>query len=131
MTTTDHAPAPDTTATTGGSPLDKPLHPAHPDAPQQPILVADQLTGTPTWIYPNPPAAGAPPRDPWPGRLISGGVAVSMPIGVAGLLAPQLATLTGPCFGVAAVLGGVWLLRSSGGRSSGTNVSIRIDNRGR
>lgn len=130
MTTTDHAPAPDTTPAAGPSPLYKPLHPAHPQAPQQPILVADQLTGTPTWIYPNAPAPAPPPRvDPMAQRVLAAGAAAPF-IGWGGSMVfnAVAGATTGIGYLAVCLVAGAFL---RGSKSGGNNVQIRIDNRGR
>lgn len=127
MTTTEqtaeHAP-PDA--------LTKPLRAAHPQAPNQPVLVADQLTGTPVWIYPNPPAAVPPPRvDPVAQRVLAAGAAAPL-IGWGGSLffGAMAGATTG--LGYAAICcASVAILKASSKGGSGANVSIRIDNRGR
>lgn len=132
MTTTEHAPTPDTAATTDPPILPKPLHAAHPQAPNQPILVADALTGTPTWIYPNAPAPAPPPRvDPMAQRILAAGAAAPL-IGWGGVMffGAVAGATTGLGYAAACVVGFA-VIKSSSGKSAGNNVSIRIDNRGR
>lgn len=125
-------PTEETTApATVPPPLRQPLHPAHPDAANQPVLVADELTGTPVWIYPNPPQQAAAPRiDPMAQRIMAAGAAAPL-IGYGGnLFFGAMAGATTALGYLAACLACAAFLRA-GGSKSGNSVSIRIDNRGR
>jgi hypothetical protein len=115
---------------TAPHPARQPLRPAHPDAPAQPVLVADLLTGTPTWVYPPAATTPAPPRvDPLAQRILACGAAAPL-IGVgANMVFGAMAGAT-TAIGYAAVcVVGAAALRRGG--SAGNNVNIRIDNRGR
>jgi hypothetical protein len=115
---------------TPARPPRQPLHPAHPDAPAQPVLVADLLTGTPTWVYPPAATTPTPPRvDPLAQRILACGAAAPL-IGIgADMVFGAMAGAT-TAIGYAAVcIVGAAALRH--GRGGGNNVNIRIDNRGR
>lgn len=106
-----------------------PLYPAHPQAPNQPVLVADALTGTPTWIYPStPPPAPEPRVDKVAQRILAAG-AVSPLIGWSGSMffSAMAAATTAIGYGAICVAGAVVLRKSS--KSNGVNVNISIDNR--
>lgn len=120
--TAGHAPTP---------PPPQPLHPAHPDAAAQPVLVADLLTGSPTWIYPPQPAPAAPQRvDPMAQRIMAAGLASPL-IGWGGSMffGAMAGAETG--LGYAAICcASVAVIKLSGGsKGGGNNVQIRIDNR--
>lgn len=105
-----------------------PLYPAHPEAPNQPVLVADALTGTPVWIYPNPTTPAPQPKvDPWAQRILAAGAASPL-IGWSGSLFFGAMAGASTAIGYAAIcVGGAVVLRKSG-KGSGVNVNIRIDN---
>ncbi|MFD9564376.1 hypothetical protein [Streptomyces sp. NPDC059994] len=116
------------TETTDPSVPRPPLYPAHPEAPQQPTLVADLLTGTPTWIYPPAPTVAPPPRvDPWAQRILAAG-AVSPLVGYGGSLffGAMAGATTAIGYGAICVAGAVVLRR--GGKNSGVNVNVSINN---
>jgi hypothetical protein len=125
-TIADGQPATETT----GQPARPPLYPAHPDAPSQPVLVADALTGTPTWIYPSPPPAAPQPKvDPWAQRILAAG-GVSPLVGWAG--AEFFGAMAGASTAIgytAACLFLAWIIRAGGGKATGVNVNVRIENR--
>lgn len=129
MTATEqHAPP-----TTTSPPLAKPLHPAHPQAPNQPILVADLATGTPTWVYPpEPPQQTAPRVDPMAQRIMAAGCASPL-IGWGGSMFFGAVAGASTGIGYAAVCCASFAVikLSSGSKSGGNSVNIRIDNRGR
>lgn len=129
MTVTEQTTADTKPAT---PPLQQPLHPAHPQAPNQPVLVADQLTGTPTWIYPSTPQPPPPPRvDPVAQRILAAGAAAPL-VGWGGVLFFGAVAGATTGIGYAAVCcASAAVIKLSRGSSSGTNVSVRIDNRGR
>lgn len=123
-TTTVGRPATDTPNL---APPGQPLYPAHPDAPSQPVLVADLLTGAPTWVYPTPPAAAPEPRvDKVAQRILAAG-AVSPLIGWGGSMffGAMAGATTALGYGAICVTGAV-ILRKGG--KSGVNVNVRIDN---
>jgi hypothetical protein len=108
-----------------------PLHPAHPEVAAQPVLVANLLDGTPTWIYPPQPAPAAPTRvDPMAQRIMAAGAAAPL-IGWGGsqFFGAMAGATTG--LGYAAICcASVAVIRMGrGSKSAGANVSIRIDNR--
>ncbi|MFK0182323.1 hypothetical protein ACIQVR_40935 [Streptomyces xanthochromogenes] len=107
----------------------QPLQPAHPEAPNQPVLVADALTGTPVWIYPTTPTPPPPPRvDPWAQRILAAGAASPL-IGWSGSLffGAMAGATTAIGYGAVCVAGAVVLRK--GGKGNGVNVKVRIDNR--
>lgn len=113
--------------------LRKPLHPAHPDAANQPILVEDLATGSPTWVYPPPSRAEAQPRvDPMAQRIMAAGCASPL-IGWGGSMFFGAVAGASTGIGYAAVCCASFAVvkLSSGSKSGGNSVSIRIDNRGR
>jgi hypothetical protein len=110
-----------------------PLQAAHPQAPSQPVLVADQLTGTPVWIYPNTPEPAPPPRvDPMAQRIIAAGCAAPL-IGWGGSMffGAMAGATTGLGYAAVCCASAALIKVSAGGKGSGANVNIRIDNRGR
>jgi hypothetical protein len=109
-----------------------PLQAAHPQSPHQPVLVADQLTGTPVWIYPNAPEPAPPPRvDPMAQRIMAAGCAAPL-IGWGGdMLFGAVAGATTGLGYIAVCCASAALIKMSGSKGSGNSVSIRIDNRGR
>lgn len=112
------------------APPRQPLYPAHPDAPAQPVLVADLLTGTPTWVYPPAATTPAPSRvDPLAQRILACGAAAPL-IGWSGsvLFGAMAGASTAIGYAAVCVVGAAALRR---GGSGGNNVKIRIDNRGR
>lgn len=121
-----------TEKTTTAPPLQQPLHPAHPDAATQPVLVADMLTGTPTWVYPQQPAPPPPPAriDPVAQRIVAAGLASPL-VGWGGSMffGAMAGATTG--LGYAAVCCVSLAVIRHGRSASGSNVNIRIDNRGR
>lgn len=127
MTATDQH-APPTTA----PPISKPLYPAHPDAPNQPILVEDLSTGTPTWVYPPPSRPELAARvDPMAQRIMAAGAAAPL-IGWGGSMFFGAMAGASTGLGYAAVcMVSFAVIRTSGGGKSGNSVNIRIDNRGR
>jgi hypothetical protein len=133
MTTTYRQAAADNThADAAPTPLDKPLQAAHPQAPAQPVLVADQLTGAPVWIYPNTPPPPPPPRvDPVAQRILAAGAAAPL-LGWGGVMFFGAVAGATTGLGYAAVCAVSYaVIRTGGGKSgSGANVNIRIDNRG-
>lgn len=105
----------------------QPLYPAHPDAPQQPTLVADLLTGNPVWIYPTTPASAPPPRvDPWAQRILAAGAASPL-IGWSGSMffGAMAGATTAIGYGAICVAGAVVLRKSS--KSSGVNVNVSVN----
>ena len=122
---TEAAPAP------APPPLRQPLHPAHPDAATQPILVANMLDGTPTWVYPNPPKAETGPRfDPMAQRIMAAGLAAPLMGYGANLFFGAMAGATTALGYLAICLACAAYLRANGSKG-GNNINIRIDNRGR
>ncbi|MFJ2630861.1 hypothetical protein ACIO6U_02705 [Streptomyces sp. NPDC087422] len=109
-------------------PLQQPLHPAHPEAPGQPVLVANLLDGTPTWIYP-PQSAAAPASrvDPWAQRIMAAGAAAPLFGWGAAIAFDAMAGATTALGYLAACLVAAALLRAGSG--GGGKVNIRIDNR--
>lgn len=129
MTVTEQTAA-DTPTT---SPLHKPLHPAHPQAPSQPVLVADQLTGNPVWIYPNTPPPPPPPRvDPVAQRILAAGAAAPL-VGWGGVMffGAVAGATTGIGYAAVCCASAAVIKLTRGTSSTGANVNIRIDNRGR
>jgi hypothetical protein len=109
-------------------PLAGPLHPAHPDTAAQPVLVADQLTGRPVFIYPTQPVPVVAPRvDPWAQRIMAAGAAAPLFGWGAAIALDAMAGATTALGYLAACMVAAALLRAGGGRSG--NVNIRIDNR--
>ncbi|MFB7620808.1 hypothetical protein [Kitasatospora sp. NPDC056181] len=83
-----------------------------------------------------PQAPAVPARDPWPARLVAGGVGIGgAGIGI-GFLAQALAAATTALGFVTAGLAVVWLLKTThggGGRGGqgAVNVSVNVTNRNR
>ncbi|WP_354641321.1 hypothetical protein [Kitasatospora camelliae] len=76
-----------------------------------------------------------PGRDPWPARLLAGGIgAGAASVGLAFLFQALAAATTGIGL-LAAVLALVWLLKSTGGgaggRAGAVNLSVKVSNRNR
>lgn len=111
-------------------PLARPLHPAHPEVEAKPVLVADLLTGSPTWVYPPQPVPTSAPRvDPMAQRILAAG-AVAPLIGWGGnMLFGAIAGATTGIGYLALCLIAAAALRAGSGRQGAVN--IRIDNRGR
>ncbi|MFD8695368.1 hypothetical protein [Kitasatospora purpeofusca] len=109
----------------------------HPAAPA-PMPYGPGLA--PTSVYlPAPPAAEtAPARDPWPARLLAGGVALGAGgLGV-GYAVQAVAAAAGSIGGLAALGVGAYALAKtsggSGGRGGGqgaVNVNVTVSNRNR
>lgn len=130
MTTTQQ-PAADTKAPQ--APLQQPLHPAHPDAPNQPILVEDLATGNPTWVYPPPSQHAPPPRvDPMAQRILAAGAAAPL-IGWGGTMffGAMAGATTGIGYAAVCCASAAVIKLSSSSKGAGNSVNIRIDNRGR
>ncbi|MFD7986850.1 hypothetical protein ACFV4M_26190 [Kitasatospora indigofera] len=113
-------------------------HPLYATAPQAAPLVPYQ-PAAPVVLHQAPYLAAQhqfaadPARDPWPARLLCGGIGVGAAgVGVAFLLQAVAAATTGlGC--LAAVLALAWLLKNSngggGGRGGAVNVSLNVSNR--
>lgn len=112
---------------------------AAPLVPYQPTLVptpgqyAAALVHPATAYLPAPVGAG---RDPWPARLLAGGIgAGAAGVGLAFLFQAVAAATTGLGL-LAAVLALVWLLKNTaggggGGRGGAVNLSVNVSNRNR
>ncbi|WP_327073853.1 hypothetical protein OG196_23500 [Kitasatospora purpeofusca] len=108
---------------------------AHPSAPlpvpaQHPVL---PTVHAPAPLAPYVPAG--PARDPWPARLLAGGIGIGgAGLGVGFLLQTLAAATTGLGLLVAA-LGVVYLLKNSSGGGRGgqgaVNVHVNVSNRNR
>jgi hypothetical protein len=93
----------------------------------------------PVGLYAHPPAQTvAPPAsvpatfqsDPWPKRLVAGGICAVGVGGGAGLMFHAMAEATGAIVGTGVCLAIVYLMRMGGGGGSGkVNVSVKVDNR--
>ncbi|MFI9783248.1 hypothetical protein ACIHEI_07010 [Kitasatospora sp. NPDC051984] len=116
---------------------------AAPPAPA-PLALYQPVTGLPAPAAQHRPATltaylpepmDVPGRDPWPARLLAGGVALGAGgIGLSFLLQALAAATTGLGL-LAAVLALVWLLKngsgSGGGRGGAVNVHVNVTNRNR
>lgn len=114
---------------TAAKPTAQPLRPAHPEAPAQPVLVANLIDGTPTWIYPTQPAPAVAPRvDPWAQRIMAAGAAAPLFGWGAAIAFDAMAGATTAIGYLAACMVAAALLRAGGGGGK-TSVNVRIDNR--
>ncbi|WP_404869151.1 hypothetical protein ACI1MP_19965 [Kitasatospora griseola] len=121
--------APDGTPYYAAPPTTAPLALYQPAA----VLPAQHQPGTPASYL--PAQADAPVRDPWPARLLAGGIGLGAAgVGVGFLLQTLAAATTGLGL-LAAVLALVWLLKngssSGGGRGGAVNVQVNVTNRNR
>ena len=118
-------------------------HPLYATAPLAPPLMSYQPAPASVVIHhPGPthhpaqaPAFTATPTgDPWPARLLCGGIGIGAAgIGTAFLLQAVAAATTGLGL-LAAILALAWLLKNSnsgagGGRGGAVNVSLNVSNR--
>lgn len=91
---------------------------------QQPLVL-------PAAYQPAVPAAVDTGRDPWPARLLCGGVGVGAAGMGAGFLLQALAAATTGLALLVGALGLIWLLKNSGsgGRSGAVNVTVTTNTR--
>ena len=117
-------------------------HPLYATNPQTAPLVPYRAAPAPVVLHhpgpaylPTQPTAftATPTGDPWPARLLCGGIGIGAAgVGTAFLLQAVAAATTGlGC--LAAVLALAWLLKNSntggGGRGGAVNVSLNVSNR--
>ncbi|MDH6132861.1 hypothetical protein P3T37_002247 [Kitasatospora sp. MAA4] len=100
-----------------------------PAAGHPPVLV-HQAPPAPTHYTPQTlptPVGGG--RDPWPARLLCGGIGIGAAGLGTGFLLQQIAAATTGLGCLAAILALLWLLKNTGGGRGGVNVTVNNRNR--
>ncbi|MFD7729548.1 hypothetical protein ACFV6F_04055 [Kitasatospora phosalacinea] len=124
--------SPDGTAYYATSPTAAPLVPYQPTTTLPATAVQYLPAATPTAYLPAP--ADQAGRDPWPARLLAGGIGLGAGGLGLGFLLQTLAAATTGLGLLAAVLALTWLLKNGNngsGRGGAVNVSVNVTNRNR